>query len=255
MTEVAFVPHAVRPVLEGLTSLDCELSRSLNFSDGAGALDVSLTIPSGRWLALLEPSGAGKTTLLRLQAGLTEAHAGFIRIGDDPWLDVSRKLSVPTRLRRIGFVFQDHALFPHMTARKNIEFARPPGSDMCLVDDLLEMFGLIGLADRFPAQLSEGQQQRLALTRALAVTPRLLLLDEPLSVLDERLPKEMQELLLEVRHRRMVDCVLLVTHDTDDAALLADRAVHLNRGAIVADAASCRKPSLVRLKCSYVLTC
>lgn len=217
---------------------DFHLQKPLDFFDGAGWLDVSLRLPQGQWAALVGPSGSGKTTLLRLLAGLSSASAGRIVAGETSWLDSAQALSLPTRRRRIGFVFQDHALFPHMSARGNLAFAQPRGADSAHIDELLDLVGLSALAGRRPAQLSGGQQQRLALARALAAQPSILLLDEPLSALDPRLRAEMQNLLLDVRRRGLVDWCLLVTHDAVEAAMLCDRVLRLERGAIVSDRAA-----------------
>lgn len=233
-----------------MNALEFHLRKSLNFPDGAGGLDVALAVPHGQWLALLGPSGAGKTSVLRLLAGLADADGGHIRAGADCWLDRSLGFSLPTRRRRIGFVFQDHALFPHLCARRNLMFARPRGADAGRVDELLDLVGLSGLADRFPAQLSGGQAQRLALARALASEPRLLLFDEPLSALDPELRQEMQSLLIEVRRRGLVDCALLVTHDVAEATRLVDRVVRLERGVIVADDQPAGLPSALCGQCA-----
>lgn len=214
-------------------SLSCYVRKSLNFADGPASLDVKLDIARGEWIALLGPSGAGKTTLLRVLAGLTQPDAGYIRIGTDLWLDSENRYSLPTRQRRLGFVFQDLALFPHMTARRNISFALPCDERPGKADEFLDLVGLSGLADRLPAQLSGGQQQRLALARALAARPRLLLLDEPLSALDRRLRIEMQALLLDIRHRQLADYAVLVTHDEAEAESLATRRAEIEHGRLV----------------------
>ena len=214
--------------------LEFDLDKQLDFSTGSSRLAVTLNIEHGQWVALLGPSGAGKTTLLRLLAGLTTADAGHIRFNGTPWLDSTRNFSLPTRNRGIGFVFQDLGLFPHMTARQNVAFAHAPRAS-ATVDEFLELVGLEGLAGRYPAQLSGGQQQRLALARTLASAPSILLLDEPLAALDLALRLEMQSLLLDIRRRRLVDYAILVTHDTDEALLLADRIVRMECGNIVSD--------------------
>ena len=218
-----------------MSALSFDLQKNLGFFDGPGRLDVSLVLPQGQWAAVVGPSGSGKTTLLRLLAGLAKAEHGVIMAGTTCWQDAERGVMLPTRQRRIGFVFQDHALFPHMTARRNLSFAQPRGAHEGEIDQLLEMVGLKALAERLPHQLSGGQQQRLALARALAARPRILLLDEPLSALDERLRTEMQILLSDVRARGLVEWCLMVTHDSSEAALLTDRVVRLERGAITAD--------------------
>ncbi len=219
-----------------MADFEFSVRKKLNFAQGDASLDISLQLPAGQWLALLGPSGAGKTTLLRLLAGLSPLDAGHIRLSGQTWFDTARNLNLPTRQRRIGFVFQDLALFPHMNCRRNVEFAQPPGGKRQAVDELLEQVGLSGLANRYPAQLSGGQQQRLALARALASEPRILLLDEPLSALDAMLRAEMQEILIDVRQRGMVDFAILVTHDLDEAKLLANRIVYLDQGRLVGEA-------------------
>lgn len=209
------------------------LRKFLNFADGPACLDIALDMPQGEWLALLGPSGAGKSTLLRLLAGLTQPEAGQIRLDDDLWLDTLSGHVLPTRCRRLGFVFQDLALFPHMTARGNIAFALSRDAPRSKVQELLELVGLSGLAERHPAQLSGGQQQRLALARALATRPRLLLLDEALSALDRRLRADMQALLREIRQHGFAEYAVLVTHDEAEAERLADRRVEIDHGELV----------------------
>jgi molybdate transport system ATP-binding protein len=214
------------------------LRKSLNFASGEALLDVSLRLPPGQWLALQGPSGAGKTTLLRLLAGLETAAEGVIRAGDEIWLDSRRGSCLPTRLRRAGMVFQELGLFPHMSARRQVDFARRPESKALPTGQLLELVGLDKLAERYPAELSGGQKQRLALARTLASAPRLLLLDEPLSALDPQLRRSMQTLLQEVRASALVDYAILVSHDLDEACQLAERLVRLQRGQVCGDAPS-----------------
>jgi len=219
-----------------MSAIEFMLRKRLNFADGPGEFKVTLSIPRSHWIAVTGPSGGGKTTLLRLLAGLSHADEGHIRVGADCWLDTRQRLCVPTRSRRIGFVFQDHALFPHMTARRSLEFARPPGADAGAVNELLDLVGLAGLANQYPAQLSGGQQQRLAVARALAAEPAILLLDEPLSSLDARLRRDMQDLLIEIREQRRVSCAILVTHDDKEAARLVDQCLRMDRGMLRLDA-------------------
>ena len=176
------------------------------------ALDVELTV--GREVvALVGPSGAGKTTLLRAIAGLQPA-LGRISVEGDDWLDSARGIDLPAEQRSVGLVFQEYALFPHLTVRKNVEFGRKGGAA------LLERFGLATLADAKPRELSGGERQRVALARALAPDPAVLLLDEPLSALDAHtrgeVRAELQQLLREADRPTLV-----VTHDFEDAATLA----------------------------------
>ena len=178
------------------------------------ALDVELTV--GREVvALVGPSGAGKTKLLRAIAGLQLAR-GRISVDGDDWLDSARSIDVPAEQRSVGLVFQDYALFPHLTVRKNVEFGRKGGAA------LLERFGLATLADAKPRELSGGERQRVALARALAPDPAVLLLDEPLAALDAHTRGEVRaelQLLLREADRP----TLVVTHDFEDAATLATR--------------------------------
>jgi molybdate transport system ATP-binding protein len=185
------------------------------------ALDVELTV--GREVvALVGPSGAGKTTVLRAIAGL-QAGRGRISVGGDDWLDAARGIDLPAEQRSVGLVFQEYALFPHLTVRKNVEFGRKGGAA------LLERFGLATLADAKPRELSGGERQRVALARALAPDPAVLLLDEPLSALDAHtrgeVRVELQQLLREADRPTLV-----VTHDFEDAATLARRVGVLVQG-------------------------
>jgi molybdate transport system ATP-binding protein len=181
-------------------------------------LRVDLALEVGReTVALVGPSGAGKTTVLRTIAGLARPDRGRIVLGETVWLDTERRIDRPPEERSVGYVFQDYALFPHLSVRKNVAFG---GVER--VDELLERFAIRQLAKSRPADISGGERQRVALARALAREPAVLLLDEPLSALDAHtrnaVRAELQELLREVRLP-----TLLVTHDFEDAAALADR--------------------------------
>jgi molybdate transport system ATP-binding protein len=223
-------PSTARPH----ATLAAQLQKTLRSDYGETRLDLAFSLAPGEWVALLGPSGAGKTTLLRLLAGLAEPDAGRLTVGDRCWYDGARGLHVATRQRRIGFVFQDYALFPNMSAHANLRFAQPRASRRS-VDELLAAVGLAGLGERLPHQLSGGQQQRLALARALATEPDFLFLDEPLSALDPRLRRELQDLLLTVRRSQPLSA-LIVTHDPGEALRLCDRALLMEHGHIVADA-------------------
>jgi molybdate transport system ATP-binding protein len=179
-------------------------------------VDLALEV-SRETVALVGPSGAGKTTVLRSIAGLIRPDQGRIALGDSVWLDTERRIDRPPELRSVGYVFQDYALFPHLSVRRNVAFG---GVER--VDELLERFGIEQLANARPADISGGERQRVALARALARDPAVLLLDEPLSALDAHtrnaVRAELAELLREVQLP-----TLLVTHDFEDAAALADR--------------------------------
>jgi sulfate/thiosulfate transport system ATP-binding protein len=199
------------------------------------ALDnVSLDFPTGQLVALLGPSGCGKTTLLRIIAGLDYADQGSII------LDGEDASGTHVRERQVGFVFQHYALFRHMTVFDNVAFGlrvkprhlRLPEREIKRnVKELLELVQLDWLADRYPSQLSGGQRQRIALARALAVRPRVLLLDEPFGALDAKVRKELRRWLRRL-HDELHITSLFVTHDQDEAIELADRLVVMNRGKV-----------------------
>ncbi|MGD9697211.1 MAG: ABC transporter ATP-binding protein [Thermoleophilia bacterium] len=177
-------------------------------------------------MALVGPSGAGKTTVLRAIAGALRPSAGSIAVGDAVLYDSARRLNLPPEARRVGYVFQEYALFPHMTVRQNVAFG-----GRARVDDLLQRFRIAHLADARPGRISGGERQRVSLARAIASDPRVLLLDEPLSALDAHtkvaVRGELHDLLAELSLP-----VLLVTHDFEDAAALADRVGVISQGAL-----------------------
>ncbi len=191
---------------------------------------VSLDINEGEFVCLLGPSGCGKTTLLRIIAGLEEQNAGEIY---QAGVEISR---LPPRQRDFGIVFQSYALFPNLTASKNIAYGlenikQPKAQIASRVQELLELMGLPDVGHKYPSQLSGGQQQRIALARALATSPGLLLLDEPLSALDARVRVSLR---LEIKHlqRRLGITTIFVTHDQEEALVMADRIVVMNHGCI-----------------------
>jgi molybdate transport system ATP-binding protein len=181
------------------------------------AFDLALSLEVASTTALVGPSGAGKTTVLRAIAGLVRPTTGRITCGGAVWFDGEAGTYEPPDRRRVGLVFQDYALFPHMTVRQNVEYSRRRPAD-----EYLERFGITHLEHARPGELSGGEQQRVALARALARDPEVLLLDEPLSALDAHtragVRAELQQLLGELDLP-----VVLVSHDFDDAAALADR--------------------------------
>ena len=192
--------------------------------------DVDLTIPAGSLTALLGPSGSGKSTLLRVIAGLEELDSGRVVIEGK---DVTHKRP---QQRGIGFVFQHYAAFTHMTVRDNVAFGltirkKPKKAIASRVDELLEIVGLAGLANRYPNQLSGGQRQRMALARALAVDPQVLLLDEPFGALDAKVRGDLRAWLRRL-HDEVPVTTVLVTHDQEEALDVADRIVVLNEGRI-----------------------
>jgi sulfate transport system ATP-binding protein len=204
------------------------VSKSFN---GFKALDdVSLSVPDGSLTALLGPSGGGKSTLLRVLAGLEKPDAGEVLFSGEA------VTTLPAQERGVGFVFQHYAAFKHMTVRDNIAFGlkirkRPKAEIRSRVDELLALVHLGGWADRYPAQLSGGQRQRMALARALAVQPRVLLLDEPFGALDATVRKELRDWLRKL-HDEVHVTTIFVTHDQEEALEVAQQVAVLNAGRI-----------------------
>ncbi len=190
-------------------------------------LEVALEVAPGQTVALVGPSGAGKTTVLRIVAGLLAPDEGRVALGARVLLDTACGVNLPPEARGVGMVFQDYALFPHMTVRANIEFAGREGTSV-----LMERFALEALADRWPSSLSGGERQRVALARALAARPRVLLLDEPLSALDADTRERMRGQLLQLLQYVEVPTVV-VSHDAADVEALADSVISLEAGRIV----------------------
>jgi sulfate/thiosulfate transport system ATP-binding protein len=198
------------------------------FGDYQALQDVSLDVPDGSLTALLGPSGSGKSTLLRVIAGLEAPDGGRVIIdGEDA-------TPLPAQRRGIGFVFQHYAAFKHMTVRENVAFGlrirkRPKAQIDAKVDELLQIVGLKGHHKRYPSQLSGGQRQRMALARALAIEPRVLLLDEPFGALDAKVRADLRAWLRRL-HDEVHVTTVLVTHDQEEAMEVADRIAVINEG-------------------------
>ncbi|MET0614888.1 MAG: ABC transporter ATP-binding protein [Thermoleophilaceae bacterium] len=198
-------------------------------------LDVDLAVESGECLALAGPSGAGKTSILRVAAGLLRPAQGRVDANGTTWLDTARDIDVPAERRRCGYVFQDYALFPHLSAWQNVAYplrGMPRRERRERALHLLERFGLADRADARPRTLSGGERQRVAVARALARRPDVLLLDEPLSALDTRTRAEAARELGALL-RESYAPALLVTHDFAEAAQLGDRVGVIDRGHVI----------------------
>jgi molybdate transport system ATP-binding protein len=193
-------------------TLHVDLDHALRSFRLSLALDVA-----AETVAVVGPSGAGKTSVLRAIAGLLRPERGRVALGDETWLDTEARVDLPPERRRVGLVFQEYALFPHLTVRANVAFG---GRDR--VDELLERFGIAGLAGARPGAISGGERQRVALARALARDPGVLLLDEPLSALDAHTRRRVRGELRDVLGELGLP-TLIVTHDFEDATSLADR--------------------------------
>jgi sulfate/thiosulfate transport system ATP-binding protein len=200
------------------------------FGDYTALDDVTVVVPDGALTALLGPSGSGKSTLLRVIAGLEAPDSGEVLIEGE---NVTTR---PARTRGVGFVFQHYAAFKHMTVADNVAFGltvrkRPKAEIKARVDELLELVGLAHLGKRYPSQLSGGQRQRMALARALAVEPRVLLLDEPFGALDARVREELRAWLRRL-HDEVHVTTIFVTHDQEEAMEIAEQIVVVNDGRI-----------------------
>jgi len=204
------------------------ITKQLHGSNGAMNLDINLDIQKGDFVALSGLSGSGKTTLLRIIAGLEEAEGNII-IDGESWLD--SKSSLPVQKRQIGFVFQDYALFDNMSVEQNLLYVK---KDKALTNKLLEITELKELAKRMPNTLSGGQKQRVSLCRAMMNSPKLLLLDEPLSALDPSMRIKLQNEILTL-HKEFGTTTIMVSHDPSEIYRLSNRVVVLEQGKIIND--------------------
>ncbi|RRH92680.1 ATP-binding cassette domain-containing protein [Variovorax beijingensis] len=217
-----------------------DVDLKLTVTDGARRFDLAARFATDvPFAALYGPSGAGKTLTLQAIAGLLHPSAGHVRLDGRTLYDSARGIDVPAPARRIGYLFQDYALFPHLSVRENVAFGltawhrrRLPPREAERVQALLEGFGLAALADSRPQKLSGGQQQRVALARALACEPQVLLLDEPFAALNPMLRSELRHELAQVRRQWGIP-VLMITHDIEDVLALADVAFVYNHGQVV----------------------
>ncbi len=214
-----------------------DINKKLHGSSGQMDLDVNLEIDEGDFVALSGQSGSGKTTLLRILAGLEEAE-GTIKVADELWLEGKRSLA--PQKRKIGYVFQDYALFPNMSVEENLLFVN---KDRALVDYLLEMTELSELKNRLPNTLSGGQQQRVSLCRAMMNRPKLLLMDEPLSALDPAMRTKLQNEILTL-HKEFGTTTIMVSHDPSEIYRLSNRVIVLDQGQVVND--GCAKDVLLK---------
>ena len=212
--------------------IELAFQKKLISATGEMLLSVETTIKEGSLVTLYGKSGAGKTTILRILGGLTQPDSGKISIHDSVWLDTSKKINLKPQKRKVGFVFQDYALFPNMTVKENLEFALIKGEDNSIINHLIEMVELGELQHRYPLTLSGGQQQRVALARALVQKPKILMLDEPLSALEEEIRYKLQQYILTV-HKEFGLTTILISHDISEVLRMSDTVIELENGKII----------------------
>jgi molybdate transport system ATP-binding protein len=220
-----------------MATWDLSLKKQLRHGAGQFTLEVAFRSAAQR-LVLYGPSGAGKTQTLRMIAGITPPDSGWVRVAGRTLFDAAAGLNLSPQQRQVGYVFQDYALFPHLTVRQNIAFALRRGwrnplrrEPLPEADRWIEQFGLKEVAAQLPHQISGGQRQRTALARALVTQPTALLLDEPFAALDKALRHRLREELLELQTSLQLP-LLLITHDEDDVDRLAQEVVQLDAGRV-----------------------
>lgn len=209
--------------------IEISVEKRLYGSDGEFDLNLHLEIPLGKFTCIFGKSGAGKSTILRMLSGLCSPHRGRIAIGDKVFFDSSKNINIPTQQRKIGFVFQDYALFPHLNVYKNIIFSHK--GDKNRIDEVISLMGLESFCDKRISTLSGGQAQRVALARALVSSPEVLLLDEPLSAIDRQMRYKLQEELKNLSKHFNISS-FLVSHDLGEVFRLSDYVAELKDGKI-----------------------
>ncbi len=214
--------------------IQIDIIKPLHTSDGTIDLIVNKEIQNGDFLTLFGKSGSGKTTLLRILAGLETPKSGKIIVDDVVWFDSEKKINLPPQKREVGLVFQDYALFPNMSVRKNLEFALKDKKDTNKVDEILEIMEIENLSQMKPEHLSGGQKQRVAVARSLMSSPKMLLLDEPLSALDSAMRLKLQDELHSI-HQRFNITSILVSHDISEVFRLSNRVFKISLGQITDD--------------------
>jgi molybdate transport system ATP-binding protein len=195
-------------------------------------LDLELTIQKGHFVTLYGISGAGKTSTLRLLSGLLTPDTGQILVNGISWFDARKKINIPPQERKVGYVFQDYALFPNMTVRQNLAFPLRRGQQESIIRELTDLMELGDLLKRRPDTLSGGQKQRVALARALVQRPEILILDEPLSAIDHNMRVKLQEYLLKV-HMAYGLTTILVSHNIAEIVKLSDRVYEIENGQVI----------------------
>ncbi|HRH49111.1 MAG TPA: ABC transporter ATP-binding protein [Panacibacter sp.] len=211
--------------------IEFNLHKKLHAGSGIMQVNFEYAIKEGEFVSIYGASGAGKTSILRMLAGFFKPDAGTIAFNNEIWFNSAQKINLPPQKRSAGFVFQDYALFPNMSVKENLEFALQKGESKNIIDELLNLTELEQFNSRRIQTLSGGQKQRVALARALVRKPKLLLLDEPLSAIDNELRAKLQHILINI-HRRYHLATILVSHDVSEIIKLSDKTIFLENGVI-----------------------
>ncbi len=212
--------------------IQISVQKKLLAADGEIKLNVNISLKKGKLTTIYGPSGAGKTSLLRIISGLLKADKGRIVVNQKTWLDTDKKISLKPQERKLGFVFQDYALFPNMTVKENLLFALDKGQDKKIITNLIAITELESLKDRKPENLSGGQKQRVALARALVRKPDILMLDEPLSALDPAMRNKLQDYILKV-HKEYNLTTVLISHEVGEIVKMSDTVLILEKGEVI----------------------
>ncbi len=212
-------------------SIYIDVRKEMTTTEGKNMLNIRREISGGDFICLVGHSGSGKTTLLRILSGLLTPDEGLIRVGGKTWFDSTARINLKPQQRSIAYMFQDLALFPNMTVAQNIGYAQR-AHNPTHINELLDIFGMKGLATQKPGKLSGGQKQRVALARALASSPQILLLDEPLSSIDQEMRQALQSEILKA-HEYLNSTSIMVTHDLPEARRMANEIIKIKNGLIV----------------------
>ncbi len=208
------------------------LQKSLDAVNGKMLLDIDITIDQGNFITLYGNSGAGKTSILKMISGLLEADKGYIKVDHKIWLDTDKKICLKPQQRKIGFMFQEYALFPNMTVKENLLFALEKGQDNAIVHELIQITELEQLQNSKPDKLSGGQKQRVALARAMVRKPEILMLDEPLSALDQDMRSKLQNYILKI-HQTYNITTILISHEIGEVIKMSNHVFIIEKGKII----------------------
>lgn len=209
--------------------IDVSLFKKLQSASGEMLLDVNFSIEKQKLVTLYGKSGAGKTSILKMIAGIFLPDDGSITVENEIWFNKQKEINLKPQKRNLGYLFQEYSLFPNMTVGENLKFALKKGQDKNIVNDLIEIVDLGDLQFRKPDTLSGGQKQRVALARALVQKPKILLLDEPLSALDQEMRIKLQQYIIQV-HREFNLTTILISHDISEIIKMSDYLIEIEEG-------------------------